>query len=156
MLRREDEMEAMDDLIKIDAKRLKTMEICTVNSTESTTLFFAAPCAEDTDPYTFLEGQTGFQPTFTYPFFGQEELFKGVSEASLQICFHPVTFFAYISLQVDEDSEDMKGEIMSQLTVHLPKGIQIYISYIRNWFVSWVDGGLEQVRGTLGQSRRFY
>lgn len=112
----------MEDLIKLDAKRLKTMEVCTVNATEHTKLYFAAPSLQDTDCRAFLASQTGYQPTFTYPFFGQEELFKGVLRASLQICFHPATFFAFVSLEVDEDSVEMKEEILDQLTEHLPVG----------------------------------
>jgi len=130
MVERE-EQEVMEDLITFDAKRLKTMEVCTVNATEHTKLYFAAPSLQETDWRAFLASQTGYQPTFTYPFFGQEELFKGVLKARLQICFHPATFFAFISLEVDEESTEMKDEILGQLTEHMPSGSSFVLDVLR-------------------------
>lgn len=111
----------MDELIGLDSKRIKSLDAVSVNSTENTRLFFARPSVNDTDCASFLSRQTGYQPTFTYPFFGQEELWKGCSKASLTICFDPQTFFAHVSFTVDEDGEEFRSSILEKLTEKLAK-----------------------------------
>lgn len=101
----------------LNPKRLKGLEVVSVNSTENTYLYFAAPTLEDLEREDeFFDSHESFQPTFTYPFYGQEELWKGVTEGSLTICFDPKTFYAYVSFEVDEDADELKVEILKQLT----------------------------------------
>jgi len=98
------------------------MEAVSVNCTENTRLYFACPTAEDTDADDFLDSLEGQEqePTFTYPFFGQEELWKGVAEGSLDICFDPRSCYAYVSFEVDEDAEELKDELLAKLTEKMP------------------------------------
>lgn len=112
------DMEALTLNLAGAVKKLKTVEC---SSTDATELYFARPGKDDRDVDAFLAAQPCFQPTFTYPFFGQEELFKGVEEASLRICYDPSTFFAYISFEVDEDADDLRDQLLAKLTALLPK-----------------------------------
>ncbi len=154
------EAKEMDNLVNISAKRLKTLDFVQVNATESTSLYFGTPTKDDSGPEQFLSSLTSYQPTFTYPFFGQEEVFKGTAKASLKICFDPISFYAFISFEVDEDAESLKEELLANLTDFLPEGIYL-VFYLQCSMVYFrrMDDELERVcgemLGILGHFGRF-
>ena len=111
----------MDELLALDPKRLKTLEAVATNSTENTHLVFGTPTVSDLDAKTFLSKLNRIQPTFTYPFFGQEELWKGVRHGTLTICFDPKSFYAFVSFEVDEDAEEQREELLTKITDSMPE-----------------------------------
>lgn len=111
----------MDELLALDPKRLKTLEVVSTSSTENTHLVFGSPTEADVDAEEFLSKLPKHQPTFTYPFFGQDELWKGVRKGSLTICFDPKSFYAYVAFKVDEDAEDQHEELLCKITSLMPE-----------------------------------
>jgi hypothetical protein len=83
--------------------------------------------------------------TFTYPFFGQEEELKGVEEASLKICFDPLSFYAFIDFELDENAQLLKEPLQKKLTDMMPAGNKIP-SFVRNLFKRWLDIRLESIQ----------
>lgn len=83
----------------------------TTNSTETTTIYFKAGSG----------GEHEFQPAFTYPIFGEEELIYGYKDLSIQVRFDSRTLLPYARVDYSEKRPEVEDKgVLNELLKHLP------------------------------------
>jgi histone acetyltransferase 1 len=67
------------------------------------------------------EGAVSFQPTFTYPVFGDSEQIFGYKGLSIKVVFHHSTFLPLLTVKYAEKLEEGADEVVEKLLEFLPK-----------------------------------
>jgi histone acetyltransferase 1 len=83
----------------------------TTNSTEATTIYFKGGAG----------GEHEFQPAFTYPIFGEEELIYGYKDLSIQVRFDSRTLLPYARVDYSEKRPEVEDNgVLNELLKYLP------------------------------------